>query len=63
MQGLLRFLKGYRLACLGVVVLLLLQVAATLFIPTLVADIVNDGIVPGNMDHVWTLSLIHISNS
>lgn len=58
MQGLLRFLKGYRLACLGVVVLLLLQVAATLFIPTLVADIVNDGIVPGNMDHVWTMGIV-----
>lgn len=58
MKTIARFLKGYRLACVGIIALLLLQVAATLFVPTLVAGIVNDGIVPGNMDRVWTLGLV-----
>lgn len=57
MKGLFRFLKGYKLACVGVVVFMFVQVVAALFVPTLVASIVNDGIVPGNLDHVWTFGL------
>lgn len=50
-----RFLKNYKLACVGVGVFMLVQVVAALLIPTLVASIVNDGIVVGDMDHVWTM--------
>ena len=57
MKGLVRFLKGYKLACAGVVVFMFVQVVAALFVPTLVAGIVNDGIVPGDVNHVWALGL------
>ena len=57
MKGLVRFLKGYKLACFGVVVFMFVQVAAALLVPTLVAGIVNDGIVPGDVNHVWALGL------
>ena len=33
--------------------LLFLQVLGTLYIPTLTADIVNRGIVTGDLDHIW----------
>lgn len=57
MKRLFRFLKGYKLACAGVVVFMFVQVAGALFVPTLVASIVNDGIVPGDLDHVLTFGL------
>lgn len=57
MKGLVRFLKGYKLACFGVDVFMFVQVAAALLVPTLVAGIVNDGIVPGDVNHVWALGL------
>ena len=33
--------------------LLFIQVMGTLYIPTLTADIVNNGIVAGDLEHVW----------
>ena len=35
------------------VILLFLQVLGTLYIPTLTADIVNNGIVAGDLDYIW----------
>ena len=40
--------------------LLFLQVLGTLYIPTLTADIVNNGIVAGDLDRIWrTGGFIH----
>lgn len=36
-------------------ILLFLQVLGTLYIPTLTADIVNNGIVTGDLDHIWKI--------
>ncbi len=44
------FLRPYRMSLLGVVGLLLLQVLGTLYLPVLNADIINDGVIAGDID-------------
>ena len=53
MIKLLRFLSPYKGRVTIMIILLCIQVFGTLYIPTLTANIVNDGIVPGNLDFVW----------
>jgi len=53
MLKLLRFLKPYWWQVLILVIATVGQVYATLQLPSLMADIINNGIVPGNMDKVW----------
>lgn len=53
MLKLLRFLKPYWWQVLVLLAATLGQVYATLQLPALMADIINNGIVPGNMDKIW----------
>ncbi len=53
MIRLFRFLKPYRLHIAVVTVLVFLQALANLYLPTLMADIVNNGIVKGDTDYIW----------
>ena len=53
MLKLLRFLKPYWWQVLILVLATVGQVYATLQLPSLMADIINNGIVPGNMSKVW----------
>lgn len=53
MLKLLRFLKPYFWQVLILILATLGQVYATLQLPALMADIINHGIVPGQMDVVW----------
>lgn len=53
MKKLLYFLRLYKNKLLLMIGLLFIQVMGTLYIPTLTADIVNNGIVTGDLDHVW----------
>lgn len=52
MIKLLRFLKPYTLPVVVVVLLVFLQSLAELYLPTLMSDIVNSGIVNGNIDYI-----------
>lgn len=52
MKTLLRFLKPYKALCAFTLLVMVLDVAGTLYIPTLVADMINIGISSGNMDYV-----------
>lgn len=52
MIKLLRFLKPYRLAVTCTIVLVFLQSLANLFLPTLMADIVDHGIVRGDTPYI-----------
>lgn len=52
MRILLRFLKPYKALCFFTLLVMVLDVAGTLYIPTLVADMINIGITSGNMDCV-----------
>ena len=53
MKKLLYFLQPYKNKLLLMIGLLFIQVMGTLYIPTLTADIVNNGIVAGDLEHVW----------
>lgn len=52
MRILLQFLKPYKALCFFTLLVMVLDVAGTLYIPTLVADMINIGISSGNMDYV-----------
>ena len=53
MLKLIKFLSPYKGRVTVMLILLFLQVLGTLYIPTLTADIVNHGIVTGNLSHIW----------
>ncbi len=53
MIKLLRFMKPYRLAVVLVLVLAFAQAMANLYLPTLIADIVDNGIVKGDTGYIW----------
>jgi ATP-binding cassette subfamily B multidrug efflux pump len=55
MIKLFRYLKPYRLAVASVMVLVLLQSLSELYLPTLMADIVNDGVIKGDTPYIWKI--------
>jgi len=55
MIQLLRFLKPYRVPLVFVFVLVFLQSLANLYLPTLMADIVDNGIVKGDTSYILNL--------
>lgn len=48
-----RYLGPYRWAVVAVLVLQLVQTLAALYLPSLNADIIDDGVVVGDIDHIW----------
>ncbi|MBE7681843.1 ABC transporter ATP-binding protein [Paenibacillus sp. P13VS] len=55
MMKLFRMLKPYQIPIIFILGLVLLQSLAELYLPTLMADIVNDGIVKGNVPYIWQI--------
>jgi len=55
MMKLFRMLKPYRIPIFFIIGLVLLQSLAELYLPTLMADIVNDGIVKGDVPYIWKI--------
>lgn len=53
MWKLFRVLKPYRVAITLVIILTFLQSLANLYLPTLMSDIVDTGIVQGNIPYIW----------
>lgn len=53
MGKLLRFLRPYRRQVLLIIGLVLFQTLTELLLPTLMASIVDDGVVPGDTAHIW----------
>jgi ATP-binding cassette subfamily B multidrug efflux pump len=54
MIKLLRFMKPYRMALILVLVLAFVQSMANLYLPKMMADIVDNGIVKGNTGYIWS---------
>lgn len=52
MNKLMKFLSPYKGRVCIMILLLFIQVIGTLYIPTLTADIVNNGIAAGNLEYV-----------
>ena len=53
MIKLLKYLKPYQFLLVVIVVLAILQSAANLYLPNLMADIVNKGIAAFNTNYIW----------
>ncbi|EQF26235.1 ABC transporter family protein [Clostridioides difficile CD160] len=58
MKKLIRFLKPYRVLIVTVLMFTFLQTLGTLYIPTLTASIVNNGVVKGDVDYIVKTGLI-----
>ncbi|QTH44662.1 ABC transporter ATP-binding protein [Cohnella sp. LGH] len=55
MLKLFRFLQPYRWQVATVMLLILIQSLSELYLPTLMADIVNDGVVQGDIPYIWKI--------
>ena len=55
MIKLLRFLKPYRLLLTFVIIFAFAQALANLYLPTLMADIVDNGIFKNNIGYIWRI--------
>ncbi|HWR08529.1 ABC transporter ATP-binding protein [Sporomusa sp.] len=60
MVKLFKFIAPYKKSVVAVLLFLFLQVLGTLYIPTLTASIVNNGIVPGNMDYILNTGVLMV---
>lgn len=58
MFRLLKHLKPYWWQVILLLLATALQVYTTLRLPALMAEIINDGIVPGNTDRIWQIGLL-----
>lgn len=58
MKKLIRFLRPYRVLIVIVLIFTFLQTLGTLYIPTLTASIVNNGVVKGDIDYIVKTGLI-----
>lgn len=61
MRILTKFMKPYRSRIALMFALLLLQAVGMLIIPTLMADIVNKGIMNGDTGYIWKTSLVMLA--
>lgn len=58
MFKLVEYLRPYKYRIASILLLLFLQVLGTLYLPTLTAEIVNNGVVKGNIGFVWRTGVI-----
>lgn len=61
MRTLLKFLKPYKALCIFTLFVMVLDVAGTLYIPTLVADMINIGISSANMDYIIQKGIVMLA--
>jgi len=55
MIRLFKFLRPFSIAVAAIFVLVFLQALADLFLPTLMKDIVDTGVVKGDTDYIWRI--------
>lgn len=55
MIKLLKELKPFRLAVVGVLILVFLQSMGDLYLPTLMSDIIDKGVVEGDRQYIWRI--------
>ena len=63
MFKLLRYLNPYRTKLIIMVIVLLIQVMGTLYVPTLTSVVVNDGVVKGDLSTVWKTGTLMLAVS
>jgi len=55
MLQLMRYLKPYQFTIIGIIILILMQSLADLYLPTLMSDIVNKGLLTGDTGYIWKM--------
>lgn len=50
-----KYLKPFKLNICGILIFILLQVLSDLFLPTLMSDIVNNGIMKSDVPYIWRM--------
>lgn len=55
MFKLFRYLKAYRLQVMLAIILVFLQTLSELYLPTLMSDIVDKGVVNGDISYIWKI--------
>ncbi len=55
MIKLFKFLKPFSALIFGVLVLVFLQTLSDLYLPTLMSDIINKGVMQGDTDYIWKI--------
>jgi ATP-binding cassette subfamily B multidrug efflux pump len=60
---LIRYLKPYRWLIAGVLVFQFLSVLATLYLPSLNADIIDQGVARGDTDYIWSTGMFMLAIS
>lgn len=53
MKTILRFIKPYKGLCFFTILVMVLDVLGTLFVPTLVADMINVGVLKGDIHYIY----------
>src|SRR5438309_2990196 len=65
MGGLIRLLRGYlrpyAVEVTVVVILLLIQSIANLYLPYLTADIINNGVAKGDVGYIWRIGAVMLA--
>ena len=55
MIKLLKELSIYKWLVIGVILLVFIQSMSDLYLPTLMADIIDNGVVPGDIPYIWKI--------
>ncbi|MCM3633781.1 ABC transporter ATP-binding protein [Paenibacillus camelliae] len=55
MLQLMRYLRPYLFTIIAIIILILMQSLADLYLPTLMSDIVNNGILTGDTGYIWKM--------
>ena len=58
-----RYLRPYRKGVAVVLLLLLLQAIANLYLPTLNADLINNGVAKGDVSYIWKIGALMLGAS
>ena len=62
-QILKRFLRPYRKQVYLILLMLLIQAIASLYLPNLNADLINNGVAKGNVNYIWHIGEIMLASS
>ena len=63
MRKVLKYLKPYRTAAILTVLLVLLHSLSQLILPSMMADIINEGITRGELSYIWRVGTIMLAIS
>lgn len=58
-----RFLRPYRKQVYLILLMLLIQAIASLYLPNLNADLINNGVAKGNVNYIWHIGEIMLASS